>query len=81
MEPLRAAHRGIKLIHWDNHVPATTTGEHVSRQNKNVRKLLAAREHSDRRIAQRALEAQREKDRLDLIARQEAARLAQPEAK
>lgn len=56
----------------------------MSRNNKTKRQLAAARVHSDRRVEARREEARRELDRRNLIAAQEAARLAAaqpPEAK
>lgn len=48
----------------------------MSHQNKMANKKRVAREHSDRRVEARREEARRELDRKNLIAAQEAARLA-----
>lgn len=53
------------------------SGEHVSRQSKMRRKLAVARKHSDRRVAERQEAVRKEAERKDLIARQEATRLAE----
>jgi hypothetical protein len=56
--------------------PTTATGEHVSKQNKNRNKLLKAREHSDRRVAERQEAARKELDRKNLILAQAATEAA-----
>lgn len=48
----------------------------MSHQNKMRNKLIEARKHSDRRVEARREEVRRELDRKNLIAAQEAARLA-----
>lgn len=49
----------------------------MSRQSKMRRKLAVARKHSDRRVAERQEAVRKEAERKDLIARQEATRLAE----